>query len=81
MPGHDIHEIGELDPEDAQALVEEFGFGFGVAGDGGGPGDGKSGADGLGHLVAALAPEAAALGEGEREAGPGGVCFGDERGG
>lgn len=76
MPGHDIHEIRELDPEDAQALIEEFGFGFDVEGNGGCPCDGEGGADGLGHLVAALAPEAAALGEGEREAGPGGVCLG-----
>lgn len=75
MPRHDIHEIRELDPEDAQALVEEFGFSLDVEGNGGGPGDGKGGADGLGHLIAALAPEAPALGEGEREASPGGVCL------
>ncbi len=71
MPRNDIHEIGQLDPEDVTEveelrpgrLVEVEGF------DGGEEGVG----DGLGHVSAELAPEGAAVVHGGRETGPCGV--------
>lgn len=68
MSRNDIHEIGQLDPEDVTeveelrpgGLVEVEGF------DGGEEGVG----DGLGHVSAELAPEGAAVVHGGRETGP-----------
>ena len=70
-----VQEGRQRDPEHRRQR-EEFGAGFPVELDGGGPADVRGAALRLGHLVAALAPKGAALGEAGGAAEPGGVCGG-----
>ena len=72
MPGHNVHEILQLDP--AHILQsEELGSCFPVERDHIVPRDVQRRALGLRHLVAALPPERHALVQGGGAAGPGGV--------
>lgn len=74
VPGDNVREVGQLDPEDVLE-GEELGAGFLVEVVDFGRGEEEEGGrQGLRHGVAQLAPEGTVVVHGGGEAGPGGVC-------